>query len=77
VRSVTDRVIADSAAATASETQKPLITADLVSRLNALFGFLRSSILGQDEVLSDVVSPFLYCGVHRLITAAPPWRAGQ
>ena len=43
-----------------------LITADLVSRLNALFGFLRSNILGQDEVLSDIVSLLRrsFCGLR-------------
>ncbi len=43
-----------------------LITADLVSRLNALLGFLRSNILGQDEVLSDIVSLLRrsFCGLR-------------
>src|SRR3984893_3470733 len=43
-----------------------LITADLVSRLNALLGFLRSNILGQDEVLSDIASLLRrsFCGLR-------------
>src|ERR1700730_18153412 len=43
-----------------------LIAADLVYRLNALFGFLRSNILGQDEVLTDIVSLLQrsFCGLR-------------
>src|SRR6476660_2755034 len=43
-----------------------LMTAELVSRLNALLGFLRSNILGQDEVLSDIVSLLRrsFCGLQ-------------
>jgi ATP-dependent Clp protease ATP-binding subunit ClpA len=43
-----------------------LITVDLVSRLNGLFGFLRSNILGQDEVLSDIVCLLRrsFCGLR-------------
>jgi ATP-dependent Clp protease ATP-binding subunit ClpA len=42
------------------------MTAELVSRLNALLSFLRSNILGQDEVLSDIVSLLLrsFCGLR-------------
>src|ERR1700730_16950411 len=43
-----------------------LMTAELVSRLNALLGFLRGNILGQEEVLSDIVSLLRrsFCGLR-------------
>jgi ATP-dependent Clp protease ATP-binding subunit ClpA len=43
-----------------------LFSPDLLSRLNTLGGFLRANILGQDEVLSDVVSLLQrsFCGLR-------------
>src|SRR5258708_20274706 len=43
-----------------------LISPELVSRLNTLGSFLRSNILGQDEVLSDIVSLLRrsFCGLR-------------
>jgi ATP-dependent Clp protease ATP-binding subunit ClpA len=43
-----------------------LISPELVSRLNTLGDFLSASILGQDEVLSDIVSLIRrsYCGLR-------------
>src|SRR5580698_8263221 len=43
-----------------------LISPELVSRLNTLGAFLGANILGQDEVLSDIVSQIRrsYCGLR-------------